>query len=366
MINFRQNYPQLDGQAALLRNYLKQASEELTEEALAMPAWEGRQADRDVAAQWLTLPPTQRALICSSGNHALLVTALTLNLAGKTVVTETYTYNAFKTLAASLGIGLLACETDEDGLVPASLQACCRTHPVAAIYVQPTIQNPTCATMPRARRQAVADIATQHGVPIIEDDAYRFLHENPPPRFADLAPALTFYIASLTKPFSPILKVAYLCLPESLQEQATAMLRLTASGSSTLLAHLASAMISTGDLDRLIEEKRMEARRRQLLAAQVLKPLSYRTHPNSFHLWLPLPPSVSAEALQRELLQKQVDISNGIEFAASETHSAQAIRISLGAVTDRETLRTGLLHIRQSIANRLDAALPPLDHALCE
>lgn len=354
MINFRQNYPALAGQAALLKTRLDNAAGDLAAAALDQMPWQGSEADRRIAGDWLILPEPQRVVICAGGNHALLVTALTLGLSGKTVVTEAYTYNGFRSLAASLDIRLFGCDTDKDGLLPERLDAVCRMGSVAAIYVQPTIQNPACFTMSGPRREAIAAIAARYGLPIIEDDAYRFLHDDPPPRFVDLAPALTFSIASLTKPFSPLLKVAYLCLPDGFDDQATSIIRITASGTSALLTYVASEMIASGDLDRVIADKRLEARRRQSIAAQMLAPLPYASHPTSFHLWLPLPSHVSSADLQQHLLQRRVDVSTDTDFRASGSAGAAAIRIAVGAVTDDGALRAGLEQVRLAIMARTE------------
>ena len=48
-----------------------------------------------------------------------------------------------------------------------------------ALYTMPTLHNPTTATMPVARREAVAEMARRHDVALIEDDVYGFLLDAP-------------------------------------------------------------------------------------------------------------------------------------------------------------------------------------------
>jgi DNA-binding transcriptional MocR family regulator len=60
-----------------------------------------------------------------------------------------------------------------------------------ALYLNPTLLNPTTHTISEPRRLAVTSIARRFGVPIVEDDPYGLLPEHAPPAFAALAPELT-------------------------------------------------------------------------------------------------------------------------------------------------------------------------------
>jgi DNA-binding transcriptional MocR family regulator len=61
---------------------------------------------------------------------------------------------------------------DENGIIPDELDSACRQQAPSAVYLIPTIHNPTTATMPLSRRKDVAEIVRRHEVLIFEDDAY--------------------------------------------------------------------------------------------------------------------------------------------------------------------------------------------------
>jgi len=350
MIDLRHNYPVLDTQATILHHYMQRTADAVDQPLLALPPWHGASKDCIIAAHWLKATAGQKTLLCSSGNHAVLIIALALKLPGKTVVIEDFTYSAFKMLAAMLGIRLIPCPTDEHGIIPDALAELCRRHTVAALFVQPTIHNPTCLTMPLDRRQQLVEVAGSHDIAIIEDDAYRFLHESPPARFADLAPSHTLHIASLSKAFSPALKVSYLLVAEQFHQCVEEAIRLTSSGTSSVLACLASMMIEDGTIDEVIRLKRWEAGRRQAVMRDVLNGLNWQSHPTSFHVWLRLPQSCSADAVRDVLGKDGVDISSGNEFSAPGVDGNGAIRISLGAESKLERLTAGLSAIRNLVS----------------
>ena len=63
-------------------------------------------------------------------------------------------------------------ETDEDGLIPESLEAVLSRQRVKFVYLVPPFQNPTGRTLPLARRRQVAEILKRHETLLVEDDPY--------------------------------------------------------------------------------------------------------------------------------------------------------------------------------------------------
>ncbi|TAI64222.1 aminotransferase class I/II-fold pyridoxal phosphate-dependent enzyme [Bradyrhizobium sp. Leo170] len=93
---------------------------------------------------------------------------------------------------------------DEHGVVPTALDAACRRHAPKAVYLVPTIHNPTTATMPLSRREEVAEILRRNDVLLLEDDAYGPLEPDAVP-LASLIPERTYFMASLSKCESAII-----------------------------------------------------------------------------------------------------------------------------------------------------------------
>jgi DNA-binding transcriptional MocR family regulator len=351
MINLRNNYPQLEQQSHIFEHYLHQTGKHFPNASQALAPWGGHACDRAAAATWLALDSAaQNAMLAMSGNHALLSLALCLRLAGKTVITENFTYGAFRDLAQLLGIRLIACATDDDGIQADALEQICLREPVAALYLQPTLQNPICFTMPLARRLQVAEVAKKNRLVLIEDDAYRFLHPAPPPRMMDMLPQQTFFVSSLTKPFSPALKLAYIAHPLAHGDALEQAIRHSSSGVSPLLAHIASNMLADGVIDLIIKAKRDDAQIRQGITQTILGNAKRQSAPTSYHIWLHLPDHLDADTLCANLAASGTNVSSGTEFAAPNVNGKQRIRFSIGAEADHERLKQGLTSI-QSFLN---------------
>jgi 2-aminoadipate transaminase len=110
-------------------------------------------------------------------------------------------------------------ETDDDGLIPESLEDALAQGPVKLVYLVPTFGNPTGRTLSLARRRRLAQIAEDKELLIVEDDPYgdlRYAGSSLPP-IRLFAPERTVYIGTLSKVFAPGLRIGYCLAPESLR-----------------------------------------------------------------------------------------------------------------------------------------------------
>ncbi|MFE1599821.1 aminotransferase-like domain-containing protein [Methylobacterium sp. ID0610] len=305
----------------------------------------GNLADRAAAAQWLGrrlgLLPVQRVLVAAGAQAALAGALAALLKPGDALCVPALTYPGLRMAAERRGARLVSVACDEEGLIPEAFLACCRTEPPRVLYLVPTLDNPTTATLPMARRGRIAEIARTHGVTIIEDDAYGVLAPDAPAPIAALAPDVTWHIATLSKCVSPGLRIAYVAVPGTNEAvRLAAELRAISMMASPLTAALAARWIVGGELDAIIAAIRQENGLRQAVARDSLRGLDVRAHPCGHHLWLPLPEPWRRGEFGAHA--RQLGLSTVLSDAFAVGPAPEAIRVSLGAAPDRETLRYGL------------------------
>ena len=349
MIDLRLNYPVLQSQYSEWTSRLSSVASRNQATPLLLSAYGGGEEERSTAAEWLGIP-IERAFLCSGGHHACVVALLAANLAGKSMAVESLTYPGIKSQCERLGIRLVACEMDGDGVLPESLRDACESHSVSGFYTMPTIHNPLGIVTPLARRLEIVSIARQYGLSIIEDDAYGFLEPLAPANYGTLAPERSFYVWSLSKPFCPGIKTAFMAAPAALADDVVESIRITGSGAAALFASLACEIAGDGTLQHWIEEKRQEGARRQMLARQILGGITSCSHPNSWHVWIPLPHSQRANTVQAELEAKEVQIVTASNFTPADRCAPEAIRISLGGEMDVERLSCGIAEVAQALS----------------
>jgi DNA-binding transcriptional MocR family regulator len=304
----------------------------------------GARRDREAGARWLSprLPSVtpERVLVCPGTQGALLALLGALAAPGDVICAEALTYPGLLAAAAHLRLVVTPVPMDDEGLIPEAFQEICASARPKALYCNPTLHNPTTATLSRERRERLVRIARDHQVPIIEDDAYGALPVRPPPPLAALAPDLVYHIAGLAKCLSPALRVAYLVPPEG---RGTARLagaiRATASMASPLTSAIATRWIADGTADAVLEAIRAETRARQEIAARILPPTLQRSD-GAFHAWMELSPPWTRGELAARLRSIGVGVVASDAFALGG--APEAVRLGLGAPSTRGELEQSL------------------------
>ena len=187
------------------------------------------------------------------------------------MLTEELTYPGIKAAAGKLGLRLVGVAMDEQGILPDALGSACRQQKPKAIYLVPTMHNPTTATQSPSRRKAVAEIIRKAGTLLIEDDAYGFLDPSISP-IANLIPERTYLAVSLSKCIAPALRISFLLTPDVAAEQMLrSNLQATTQMAPPLMLALVMHWLRSGVADQIVTAIRNEAIGRQQLAAKLLK-----------------------------------------------------------------------------------------------
>ncbi|CAN5160053.1 PLP-dependent aminotransferase family protein [soil metagenome] len=311
---------------------------------MAYHAGPGTPGQRAAGAAWLAPclgeVALNRIVVCPGAQAALTALLLTLADRGQTLVVEPLTYPGLRGLAETLGLRLLPCPVDDQGLVPEALDRLCAEQRPAAIYVVPTTQNPVATTMEQPRRREVAAIASARQVWLIEDDPYSRLFDAPLPALATLAPDVTFHIATLSKTLSPGLRTAFLVAPPGgMAERITSSLRATALMGSPLTTAVAVRWIREGAAERVLSAIKLEARARRALAAEILP--TARGAAEAIHVWLALPAPWDAGRVYAQAAARGLSLVAAEAFATTPDH-ANGLRISLGGPAKRSVLGEAL------------------------
>lgn len=282
-------------------------------------------------------------LVTAGGQHALNAIVSAELRAGDTVAVAEYAYPGFLSVARRYGLRLCPVSSDREGLDPNALEAACLEGAVHAVYVVPTNDNPTTATMSVERRESLAQVATRQGLVVIEDDAYGLLPERPLAPIATFAPERTWHIASVSKIISPGLRIAWLRAPTVAQAwRLAADLHETAVMAPPLNAAIVADWIGTGVFRQLTEAVRAEAWQRQEIVAKFLDPDSYHAQPEGYHLWMPLHPEADQGEIVNTLRPYGLSIVGSEAFAVDRSKASPALRVSIGGTITRERLERGL------------------------
>ncbi|WP_066259158.1 PLP-dependent aminotransferase family protein [Hydrogenophaga flava] len=319
----------------------------------------GTPRDRHLAAQWMAqwVPEAvPERLLVAPGIHSVLLALTSLLVKpGQSLCVEPLVYPGIKAIAAQLGTRLHPLSMDEQGLIPESLEAACKSLPVGALYLCPNLHNPTTATLPIRRREQLADIALRHSVPIIEDDAYGMLPTAVPPPLIEFAPELTYYISGLSKWLGAGVRTAHVLTPTSATHQRLAgALRATTVMASPLINHVVSEWFEQGHSAEVLAAVREECQWRSQTIRTRLANHGVRTQPNGFHAWLPLLAREDGHCIASEMADKLRSL--GVAAVAGSTfctdrNPPEGLRLCLGGSLTRDDCGRALQAVVDALAH---------------
>ncbi len=307
----------------------------------------GHPDDREAGAKWLSDRLNQVSadlILITSGAHSALFSILShLKRTGlTTIAVPELCYPGLRTIADYLRINLVSIPMDELGILPDDLEKIVLAHKPDALYLTPNIDNPTASTLPLGRRTIIAQIAIANNVTLIEDDPYYSFLDEPLPSFYDLVPELTWHIATVSKCLSPALRIAYVAAPNL--EQALSLAeesRISSIMAPPLMTAVVSEWIRSGQINQIADQIKQENIERQQIVTRLFDPKKLHSYHAAPHCWLDLPKGVRALEFSERASRIGVSVVPSTAFVSTRS-GKQALRISLGAVTDREALSYGL------------------------
>lgn len=316
----------------------------------------GHMEHRRVLARWLetlglTVEPSH--LVLTSGARQALSLAFDLACGSHgLLLTERITYPGAIALARRNGYRMQGVETDAQGMMPGALaDALDGTASTGskAVYLTPTLHNPTTATMGAERRQAIVDICRRAGAWIIEDGVYASA-EPASPQLAALAPEITLHVNGLSKSLGPGLQIGVLALPPGLNDAAEDTLRDLPMAPSPLSCAVVEEWLATDVISSIQRDLHHEARRRSNLALSLLGASELVSHPGAYNAWLPMERDAANHVVSVAAAMR-IKLTPPESMMVNPEERASGIRLCLGGpsfddLTEALTLLAGLLKQR--------------------
>ncbi|WP_322415328.1 aminotransferase-like domain-containing protein [Mesorhizobium huakuii] len=283
-----------------------------------------------------------RVVLAAGAQHGLDCLLGAVTRQGEVVLADEVTYQGINALCRVHGLDLRGVAMDRGGMRPDAFDAACAQLRPRAVFLVPTLHNPTTITLSEARRHELAAVARRHNVLIIEDDVYRPLADEALPSFASLEPELTVHIGALSKCLAPGLRLGFVIAPRAIAGQVAAALRINCWSISPLTALIGARMIEDGAAARIIEVQKQELRQRQAILSEILGGYDVQSQPSSTHAWLRLPEPWRGAGFARTCLERGVALLPGDAFAVGREPVQHGVRINVGAARSQDDLRTAL------------------------
>lgn len=294
-------------------------------------------------------------LITSGAQQAIFVCMTTLLNYGDVLLTEEITYSGVKALSSLHSCRLRAVAMDEEGMIPDALEQAAKETGARVVYMQPSIHNPTTATMKEARRRRIAAIAEKLDLVIIEDDAAASASTDRPPPISALIPERSCYITSLSKSISPSLRIAYIAAGQQLIGALSDTFHTLALSSSPITAEIAALLIGDGTAEDIARSYVLGMKKRLEIALPLLPPGLVRSRPGAFYIWLTLPDRWNSEDFSLAARRSGIQIASTESFLVERIGMQPGIRVSLNPAAQIDVLQKGLTLLADVVSSRPQA-----------
>jgi 2-aminoadipate transaminase len=253
-------------------------------------------------------------------------------------------------------------ETDDDGLIPESLEEVLKHKRVKFIYLVPTFQNPTGRSLPLSRRRKVAALIQRHDALLVEDDPYSELRYRgePLPSLKSMAPGHVVYTSTLSKVLAPGLRVGYVLAPEPIARWLVIVKQGVDLHTSTFSQALAAEYIAGGHLDRHLPKILDFYRPRQEAMLAALD----EYFPREFHwskpdggmfIWAEGPDALNTDELAHACIRRCVAYVPGRYFYPGAGQGLGTMRLNY-TMTDPPTIRNAIRIVAEVFREAQSAA----------
>jgi len=250
-------------------------------------------------------------------------------------------------------------QTDDDGLIPQSLDEVLQAGGIKFVYLVPTFQNPTGRTIPFERRQEIAAIIRKHNALLIEDDPYsalRFRGQDLP-TIKTLAPDYVVYVSTLSKVFAPGLRIGFCVAPDLIRKWLVIVKQGVDLHTSTFNQALAAEYLSGGYLKRQVPKiiglykPKQEA---MLCALEKYFPheLSWSRPEGGMFLWAEGPENLDMEKIYWKSVQKKVAFVPGKYFYTAQDEGIETMRLNF-TMADEATIDQAIKVLADIIKSEL-------------
>ncbi|MCS7459831.1 PLP-dependent aminotransferase family protein [Paenibacillus doosanensis] len=295
-------------------------------------------------------------LITSGSQQSLYLITQCLLSPGDAVAIEDPSYCYSLPMFQSAGLRLFRLPVDQDGVRPEDIRILYKKHRIKMVFVNPNFQNPTGTVLSMERRRQLLHIASELGLPIVEDDPFSLTaygEEAPVPLKSMDTNGSVLYIGSFSKIAASGLRIGWMVAPHSIVERLADARQQMDFGLSVIPQQVAAQFIQSSYFQPHLERLQLQLQfKRDLAIASLRKELpdsiSFTAPQGGLHLWCQLRHDVPDGKLLEEAVRK------GVVFVPGSVYGSDAgfVRFTY-ARAKAEDIETGISGFAQALRELL-------------
>jgi len=250
-------------------------------------------------------------------------------------------------------------DTDNDGVIPRSLENVLKSKTIKFIYLVPTFQNPTGRTITFERRKEIASIIKKYNALLVEDDPYsalRYRGKNIPP-IKTLAPNNVVYVSTLSKVFAPGLRIGFCVAPELIKKWLVIAKQGIDLHTSTFDQALAAEYLSGGYMEQHLPKIIDLYRPKQEAMLSALEKhfpgdFTWSKPEGGMFIWVEGPEGIDMEKVYEKSVQKKAAFVPGKYFFATKGEGIETMRLNF-TMADEQSIEKAIKILSEIIMHEI-------------
>ncbi|WP_144933424.1 PLP-dependent aminotransferase family protein [Paenibacillus sp. 32O-W] len=265
--------------------------------------------------QYRGIQTTESSILITSGSQqSLYLITQCLLTPGDAVAIEDPSYCYSLPMFQSAGLRLFRLPVDSKGIRPEDVRSLYKKHRIKMVFINPNYQNPTGVVLDAKRRTELLDLASELGLPIVEDDPFSLTsYDGTPPTPLKSMDSIgsVLYIGSFSKMAASGLRVGWMVAPHSVVERLADARQQMDFGLSVVPQQVAAQFLKSKYIRPHLERLRTNLLyKRDLLIEALQKELPdlvrFSIPQGGLHLWCRIIPEVNDSKLLEEAIRHGV------------------------------------------------------------
>lgn len=281
---------------------------------------------------------------------------------GDVIITEDPTYLAALSAFSNHGASFECVPMDAEGMIVDELPALINKIRASGrkpklIYSVINFQNPSGVCLSVERRKRLAEISSEYGVPVFEDDPYGYLRydgEHLPSVYSFNPDGATIYAGSFSKILSPATRIGWVIGNKKIIRQMTVFKQSTDICSSPIAHYLAYEYCKKGYLDshlpKILKNYVVKRDAMQTSFEKHLAPLGIKwvKPEGGFFFWLDFGDGADTQKLAIKALEKKVAFIPAAPFCINPRNASRYGRFNF-SYSNPETIEEGVIRMAEAV-----------------
>ncbi len=322
----------------------------------AYPNREGNQELRSTLRRLLADLPVGNFdvddIVLTHGAQSAIIAVLQTVLRGPdpVVLIEAQAYPGFRRAADLCRARVITIDCDEDGPIVHQIESAAREFGAQVFLTSSEVNNPTLRRTTPERRYQIARVARRYGMNIVDDDCYKVTPASAE-SYRALLPDLGWYVSSLSKSFSPALRVGWAIAPSGQASDLARTVAFSCFGLSRILTDTTLEILNDKRLDSTLSETRATIASKVRQAVNHLGGHDVKWHEDVPFLWISLPRGWRASRFVRVAEAQGVILKSSEEFVARDARAPHCVRLAVNSQIAAECFENAVDKVRTILDN---------------